>query len=216
MKRDRRLVAAAPPAKAQPKREVHVLEVGEEALVEAANCENGIAAIKRRARAGAKNLLWFVVAAVVAREPASLLAGSVTPQNVTRVIHLLGVVELEHLGGDGRSPLAGRQRLHGSLNPVASNHDIRVHKRYERRGRGSDPAVGRVGKAGVAAEPDHPHLWVLGAHIFQRPVIGAVVDDDHLRSMGASVWSATAARHAGSQRRPFQFGMIIVTGTGWE
>ena len=65
VERDDRLVTAAPPSEAQPERQVDVLQVGEVALVEAANVEHRLPAIQRGARARSEHLAGLIPAPVV-------------------------------------------------------------------------------------------------------------------------------------------------------
>jgi hypothetical protein len=190
-----RLPAAAPPGELQPQPEVDVLQIGAEALVEAAHRPDGGAPVQRSARAGGEHLTRRVVAARVALEAPALLAHAVPPQDVAGVVEHVRVREVEHLRRDRRGLRRGRERGDGALEPARIEQDVGVDQRDRLGADRRDPRVGGAGEPAVDRAGHHAHARIALRQQRQRPVRRAVVDDDHLG--GRQRLRGHAVEHAG-------------------
>ena len=200
--RDRpRLPAAAPAGEPQPQPEVDVLEVGAEALVEAAHGQHGRAAVERGAGAGREDLAGRVVAALVALEAAALLARAVAAQDVAGVVEQRRVVEVDQLRRHRDRLRRRRQRGDRALEPVRGEHDVGVDQRH-RLGAPPRPSPAFAVRAKPPLAPSASTRTAGWRSASSASDPSVEPSSTTSTSAGATVCAATLSSTPGSQRAP--------------
>ena len=172
-----------PPAGArQAKRQVHVLVVGEEGVVEdGARRRDGLerlAPVERRGRRNARNLEGL--ARDRGRVRAAVEAGTASPrrfQSMPRRVDDSAVLRQNEALGGGE-PLVGAEPRRQPRRVVGLEHGVVVEQQDEGRPRAGDALVGGAGEAQVAGEPDDARRGRFGAEASPFLGPGAVVDHD--------------------------------------
>src|SRR5204863_5953189 len=116
---------------------------------EPADLGHGGAAVQRGSGARREDLAGRVVASVVAGEAASLLACTVTAQQVAGVVQAAGVGHVHHLARHRGDPRVGGQRGGCPGQPVGREGDVGVDEgdRVHVRVQGGESPVGGGGEA---------------------------------------------------------------------
>ena len=200
-----RLVPAGPARQAQAQAEVDVLQVGEEALVEAAGVEHRLAPVQRGAGARGEDLAGRVPAPVVGVAPPPLLAHAVAAQHVAGVVDDRGIAQADHLAATAACPPRARRPVSSSQRGSSSTSVLTSATASARRL--AHPAVRGGGEAGVAAQLDHR---ASGARCASHACVPSVEPlSTTTTCAGATVWAratrtgrAASAARSSSGRRP--------------
>ena len=164
-----------PAAQAGPEREVDVLQVGEEALVEQADLVEDVPPVHRRSARRREHLGHLAIAVLVTKPSVPRVRDAPLGEEVAGGVEDAGVPMVHDLGGGDVRHGHGRRQMG---EPLGVGHGVVVEKGDEPAAGGIDASVDAPREAVVAIEGHDPHPRVSLPEKLDGTVGRAVVDDD--------------------------------------
>ena len=167
-----------PAQQPEPPCQVHVLQVHEEPLVEAAGLLPRRAAIHHPAAARAKDLRLGVVLTRVPFPHPAVARDAVGAHQIARVVQRVAAVEEQHLAGDRAGPGIRRRGLDQRGQPARLDLGVVVEHHQQLAARRPRTRVAPDGQAAVARQLDELDLGILFGDKGDGTVRGRVIHQD--------------------------------------